>query len=179
MEIRELYNIYIKKLNDEVRNEDSEKIINDSLENIREIWLKKKKDVLVERKVLLLTWLYIWIPALRSDYYNSKIEDNKIIINNKVKVDKDSSYSVDIPEELQDLVEYYDTIPKIKNSFCTILSRASNKLFNKSYSVNMYRHLWVDYQKRTNNDLDARISLAEQMNHSLNTSKYIYERKNI
>ena len=177
------YRKYIKDIEMKLLNENASKVLTDSLENVRKIWLLKFQNEMLKTKpdkiickALLFTGLYIWIPALRTDFLNSEIKDNKIFIPNLVKRNTSKSKLIDIPNQLNTLIKYHKYLPKIKNSYTTTLSRDSTKLFGQPYSINVFRKLWVDWQKRTNNDLDARIKLSHDMNHSLLTSKYIYER---
>ncbi len=150
------------------------------LEDLRKIWLHKYEDT-YEFFVLAL---YIWLPARRTDYVNLTLKKNEngeyvFYLPSQVKVNKEEEAFMDIPEELEkmDFPIYVTMIRKTNNnSLVKQVARYSKKIFDKNLSINLYRKIWVDYIRKTGNDLDDRIELAEQMNHNLMTSKHVYEK---
>ena len=71
------------------------------LEKLRERWTSYNQNVMYK----LITGLYLFIPALRSDYAGAVVVKNKfnsiIVIKNLVKVNTDKSKTIEIPKILE------------------------------------------------------------------------------
>lgn len=149
------------------------------LEKLREIWLDSYEDTYE----FFVLGLYIWLPAKRTDYVNLTLKKNKdglyyFHLPKQIKVNQNKSVDIEIPEELEQ-INYEDYVIRLRktsnNSLVKQIKRYSKKIFEKEISINLFRKLWVDYIKNTDNSLDSRINLSNDMNHSIYTSKDIYE----
>ena len=151
-----------------------------NLDQLRKIWLEKYQDTYE----FFVVGLYIWMPARRSDYVNLELKKDEnrnfiFYLPKQVKVNKTEEVFIQIPDELEkmDYPNYVNLLHKnTNNSFVKQIARYSKKIFDKDLTINLYRKIWVDYIKKNGNDLDDRIELAENMNHSLMTSKKVYEK---
>lgn len=132
------------------------------LEKLRKIWSERN---IIDRNALI-TGLYLFIPALRSDYTESFIKDNFIYITLS-KINKGVVVTREIPNELKSLLHLYNTLPKSHNSFTNTLSLASKRIFNKNITINTYRRIWTEFGIRTMTVQEQK-HLAFLMNHSWN-----------
>lgn len=135
------------------------------LENLRNIWLAAK----VEDKYKLITGLYIWIPALRTDYINGEINvaKNQIVIKNFVKINTEDGTIIDIPPELIPIISSFELLNLTsRNTFIQQLRFASNIIFGKKLSIDIFRRSWVEFGARTMKQNEI-ANLAKKMNHSL------------
>jgi len=143
-----------------------------TLKDLRKKWLETKKIDLD----YYIIGLYIFKPAIRSDYAGSKLEDN-IIKLKTIKVDTGIN-EVELPEELNDFKHLHNELTKINNNYlCKKVERASTKIFGKRLTINIFRKIWVANVKNANNELEERIELARQMRHTLFVSRDVYETK--
>ena len=163
------YLIELKEEADELL--DTRELEGGSLEELRSTW--ENYRTCYEK---FLVGLYLFIPALRSDYCNAQLIGDTIHIENLVKQNTNKSMDIQLPTKLYHMRQYFMDIPQNHKVLSSHIIKASMKIFGEPLGINNYRRLWVDYQKRIDNDLDSRITLAKKMNHSLMTSKYIYER---
>ena len=141
------------------------------LEKLRSIW----KNFDTNDKYKLITGLYLWIPALRSDFTNADIINNKqIVIKNFTKVNCDKGAVIDIPIELSLLIAYFSLLPKNNSSaFLKLLRKASETIFGEKFGVDIYRRSWVEFGARLYNGKQIK-KLAADMNHSLAIHNSMY-----
>jgi len=134
------------------------------LEKLRLIWLKSNCDPFDK----LLTGLYIWIPALRSDYIkgNCDFTSETIFIKNLIKTNTDQSKTIVVPKELKELIKNLEKFPSNNTIFSIQLKKASLNIFQKGLTINTYRHIWTEYGYRNYNK-DEIEQLAKDMNHTL------------
>ena len=129
------------------------------LEKLREIW--KYHDDSVAK---LIVGLYLFIPALRSDYKKSEYQDGTISLRT-IKC-KPRDIQIIVPEILIELCEnFYDRLPK-HDYFIKYVQRSSTKLFQNDLGINDYRKIWAEFGHRTMTAPDIE-ELAFNMNHSL------------
>lgn len=141
------------------------------LENLKKIWKKYDKNDYYK----LIVGLYLFIPALRSDYINGTIEKNNIVISNYVKVNKHLGATIKIPNQLKSYIKEFKHLPKNSNAFIAALRKASNDIFGKEYSIDIYRRAWGEFSIKMN-ETEIR-KIAKAMNHSYETHCLIYSPK--
>lgn len=171
----------VQRLNDKGREyhlvymeESKQKILvpEQKLETLRETWTSFKPENINDYEYKLITGLYIWIPALRSDYAYAKINNN-IISFTPLKVNTETRKHIVVPEELFDFIGYFVFLPKNAEAFKKKLIRASNRIFKQNFGINIYRHAWASFSNRTMTVADIS-ETAKQMNHSYDVHTRIY-----
>lgn len=138
------------------------------IEKLRDIWMKRN---IIDRHGLIIG-LYLWIPALRSDYAGSFIKDNFIHIS-LIKVNTDMIVTRAIPDILLPFIPFFKLLPTRHNSFTNAVAIASKIIFNKNITINTYRRIWAEYGLRTMTVSQQR-HLAFLMNHSFEIHNKLY-----
>jgi len=165
----ELQNEYLEELNKRPFDIDTK------LETLRTIW-NNFQETPKQKGAKLIIGLYLWIPALRGDYYNSSIVNNKIHVI-LVKNKKIPTMDIPIPFELKEYISNFDTLKSNSiNYFCNKVNRAAKLIFGKTYGINTFRHSWADFANRTMTVAQAK-KIAEQMNHTYGTQQQIYTQR--
>jgi hypothetical protein len=163
----------LKHLKDKIDNIPKEEYdTNLRLENLKEIWEKYDKN----NKYKLIVGLYLFIPALRTDYINAKIDKTNFIISNYVKVNTDLGTTIKIPTELKEYINEFDNLPKNSNAFKALLRTASKNIYNQEYSIDIYRRCWTEFSLRTMNTAEIK-KIAKAMNHSYEVHCLVYSPK--
>lgn len=130
------------------------------LEKLREIW---KQRNIIDRHGLIVG-LYLFIPALRSDYAESYIKDDVIYIT-LGKVNKGEIVSRKVPDELKSFMHIYKALPTKRDVFANYVGISSKKIFGIKITINVLRRIWTEFGLRTMSISEQR-DLAYLMNHS-------------
>ena len=130
------------------------------LEKLRDIWYKRN---IIDRHGLIIG-LYLFLPALRSDYAESFIKDNLINITLS-KINKGSVITREIPPELTPFLHLYKNLPSRHNTFTNAVAIASRIIFDRTITINVFRRIWTEFGLRTMTVSEQR-NLAYNMNHS-------------
>jgi hypothetical protein len=138
------------------------------LENLRNIWSQRN---IIDRHGLI-TGLYLFIPALRSDYAGSVIKNNQISLS-LVKVNKGSIITKQVPPELNAYIALWSTLPTSHKTFANLLSTSSKVVFDRSISINVFRRVWTEFGLRTMT-ISEQKQLATDMNHSFEIHNTTY-----
>jgi hypothetical protein len=156
---KEVYRLQIE-VNDRPKPEFDKK---NQLEKLREEWNQH-----INNRDKLIIGLYIWLEPLRSDYADSKYENGYISVK-LIKTNKDIEKKIKVPNELIELCEnFYNSLPKLNNTFVKTLSRASDKIFKRNITINDFRKIWTEFGIRRMT-LKQQKELAKNMNHSFAT----------
>lgn len=170
--IQDLYRKEVYKLQIEVNDRPKPEFDkNNQLEKLREEWNQH-----VDNRDKLITGLYIWLEPLRSDYADSTYKEGFITLK-LIKTNKDIEKKIKVPNQLIELCNnFYDSLPKINNTFVKTLSRASDKIFKRNLTINDFRKIWTEYGLRKLSVSEQK-KLAKNMNHSFATHMNNYTPK--
>lgn len=138
------------------------------LEHLRHIWIQRN---IIDRHSLIIG-LYLFLPALRSDYAKAFIQDNIIHIP-LIKVNTDKVITHNIPQELLPYIHLFPTLPKLHKTFANTVALSSKIIFNKTITINMFRRIWTEFGLRTMTVSQQR-QLAQNMNHSFQMHNTCY-----
>lgn len=133
------------------------------LEKLRAKWRKYDDS----DKYKLIVGLYLYIPALRSDYINAKIENGFIVIPKMIKVQTiwPDGIKIKIPKELLPLIGSFELLSKNSHAFTQSLQTASKAIFNETFSIDFYRRCYTEWGLRKLTSTQNK-QLAKDMNHS-------------
>ena len=171
----------IMKIKNEIENVPNEAFERkNKLEKLRKIWTEFDDKTDTVKKYKLIVGLYIWIPALRTDFVEAEISENKkkIIIKKMVKEHSHwpNGIIINVPTQLKPYISYWDTMPKNSNSFIQTLKVASNAIFNEKFGIGDYRKIYTEWGFRKLNQEDNK-KLAKNMNHSFDVHMSYYMAK--
>lgn len=156
-----------KKKDQLASDNDKENFI--KLETLRKMW-----ELAPNSLDKLITGFYIFYPALRTDWADVYISENKFVFPRFIKEDKGGSKTKPIIDEFIPLLKFVPNINKNHSSFASRIVVASEKIFRKKIGINLYRKIWVfEYRGRSIKD---REELAKSMNHTIDTSRMNYEK---
>ena len=138
------------------------------------------------RRLSLIKYL---VRGTGNDMKYNYLDGDKIILNNYKTYNKYGTYTIELPEKLQKIINQYITEYDIKNGdvvFCnskgkvysnyisTVLSKAFQKAVGKQITQQILRHSYVSHRLKEQLNLNDKIEIARSLGHSIS----MFERYN-